>query len=596
MKKIFVNIAILLVIFVVQTNAENYDLNNSISPNYIVQSSENDKLLRPYETIINGSKAIAVGNINNDNLNDIATVSWSKLKVLLQDENGNLNYVTNYGVNIRNSIAIGDVNNDSLNDVVAATENGIGVFLQNNMSNLSSVTEYLTDNNTKLKIADFNNDNLEDVATIGGTNNLLKVFLQDSTGSLTKVQSYFVEYGVNSDLVTGDFDNDGRTDIVVMNGVKDFDNIGILIQNQTGVFSETVYYDIGINISPNGICAGDLNGDGLADLALTYGEDWMTSRIGILYQGTQDLFNSFALYNTYDNPKLIETADINGDGLNDLVFVHGSDNIMSIYLQDKQNEFIAAYIFDTPSYNIYDLVLEDVNNDGVNDVILSTYNLGVFYGVQTNWVYAPTNVKATDGDYPHCVEISWSGVYNAVEYEVYRVSDNVTNMIGTEDFFLDDPRYRDYSVDQGTIYHYFVKAISSYGESDFSKGDDGYAFIEIKAAEGWKYKTSRKGNMKLKTIIKGKNLYCFGDLEGYLNRGWRIKISYQFLDGTYEKGPYKLELKGKSKNKWYLKIENTPRDNIIIKYNSKSDKIMFKMSNVIIEEDAIIFLLPPLEE
>ncbi|MFM6277324.1 MAG: FG-GAP repeat domain-containing protein, partial [Dolichospermum sp.] len=62
---------------------------------------------------------------------------------------------------------------------------------------------------------------------------------------------------------TGDFNGDGKSDLVVANDASN--NVSILLGNGAGSFSSATNFNVGVN--PLSVVVGDFNGDGKSDLA-----------------------------------------------------------------------------------------------------------------------------------------------------------------------------------------------------------------------------------------------------------------------------------------------------------------------------------------
>lgn len=63
-------------------------------------------------------------------------------------------------------------------------------------------------------------------------------------------------------LAVGDFDRDGRLDVVTIH--SDASVVSVLIGDGSGSFAAPVSFDVGTN--PNAIAVGDVNDDGKLDL------------------------------------------------------------------------------------------------------------------------------------------------------------------------------------------------------------------------------------------------------------------------------------------------------------------------------------------
>jgi len=114
-------------------------------------------------------------------------------------------------------------------------------------------------------VADFNNDGKLDIAinTFDSQNNLLvSIVLGNGDGTFQAPVNYILPNnngGQGPQIVTGDFNGDGKLDLVVSSNVFS----SILLGNGDGTFQSPV--SLPANLFP--IVAGDFNGDGKLDLA-----------------------------------------------------------------------------------------------------------------------------------------------------------------------------------------------------------------------------------------------------------------------------------------------------------------------------------------
>jgi len=88
---------------------------------------------------------------------------------------------------------------------------------------------------------------------------------------------------------------------------------------------------------------------------------------------------------------------------------------------------------------------------------------------------APTDLQASDGDYPDQVSLTWSAPANVLYYQVYRAvsASSTQNLLSSPTA----PGYADTNAEPGVTYYYWVKACNANGCSPFSSYDAGYALI-----------------------------------------------------------------------------------------------------------------------
>jgi hypothetical protein len=176
-----------------------------------------------------------------------------------------------------------------------------------------------------------------------------------------------------SQVAIGDMNNDGLQDLVS----ADF-NVSLFVQTAAGTFANPVSLYPG---GANWVAVGDLNNDGIADVALT---DSVGVKV-LLHTGAASSLTyaaPVAVFTQSVNPgitgaNLIAIADVNGDGLNDLVITDpgpvGSPPTVNILLQNKgaPGTFLApvSYILSSTS-TPQSIVVADVNGDGHPDIVI----------------------------------------------------------------------------------------------------------------------------------------------------------------------------------------------------------------------------------
>ncbi len=356
---------------------------------------DNTNIFQNYTIVATGSypEAIAIGDVNNDGRNDVVMTTWYsgdpvndyKIFVFLQNADGTLaapvKYATSASYTRRPStVAIGDINNDGRNDVVIGYSGfGIEVFSQNGSGALNADVVYASADSNKIKIADLNNDGILDVVGIGWGTNTASVWLQNNGGTLEPAIIYTVTHGGYDDLDVGDVNNDGLTDIVVMSGQLLVPNLGILIQKNDGTFDNPAYYSVGGNILTHGVAVGDVNGDHLNDVVVTYGGNRPNSKIGVFTQNASGTLEPVVSYNSYDIPEPVRIADLTGDGRAEVIVLHGGWLKAGVYLQNASG-LQAENLYDIPDashYNPHGLAVGDINSDGRRDIAVADYNQGL---------------------------------------------------------------------------------------------------------------------------------------------------------------------------------------------------------------------------
>lgn len=291
------------------------------------------------------------------------------------------------------AVAIGDVNGDGRNDVVVTTSSyndpdndyRLHVFLQDASGGLGSHLKYSPGGTTPLMaqlqtvgIGDMNNDGRADVVvgshvgTAYPDRNFIGVFLQNVDGTLAPMTRYPTNDSLR--LKIGDLNNDGLPDVVGIGTVTEGQNarISIFLQNKMGTLDPPIVKEF---VFENGSGGGnldiaDVNGDGLNDIIVhTQG----SSGIAILYQQADGSFGAPLYAGQREWPMSgLAVGDINSDARQDIVTTFGGNYTGQIGVLLQGDAGTAGKPDLYPAQDIPTAVrIADVNSDGRNDIIVS---------------------------------------------------------------------------------------------------------------------------------------------------------------------------------------------------------------------------------
>jgi cyclophilin family peptidyl-prolyl cis-trans isomerase len=223
--------------------------------------------------------------------------------------------------------------------------------------------------------ADFNNDGRSDVAVINSDDHLYRcrILLTNNDGGFG---SPFLIEGIIasvSNVSTGDFNNDGEMDLVLSRHA--FPGVALLLGNGSGRFAPPTFFFTHGDITDGGaygMTNGDFNGDGNLDLAVTNNDYY--GAVSILLGDGKGGFAPATIYRTSDMcAKEVVSADINGDGILDLLVLHDHfDGSIAELLGDGRGGFALAANYD-PNPGFFspkDLAVGDFNDDGKMDLVV----------------------------------------------------------------------------------------------------------------------------------------------------------------------------------------------------------------------------------
>jgi hypothetical protein len=154
------------------------------------------------------------------------------------------------------------------------------------------------------------------------------------------------------------------------------------------------------NITPtefsNGVVSADFNGDGFADVVALNTvqppvssiasniEAYLTTAAGVFAApvATPDGFN----------PLYMANADINGDGLMDVVTASSSDGALDVFFNNKSSpgSFNPALVLNSPGAS--QVAIADMNGDGMLDLVSADFNVSLFLQTSPGTFAAPISL------------------------------------------------------------------------------------------------------------------------------------------------------------------------------------------------------------
>ena len=340
---------------------------------------------------IGNCQSIAVGDPNGDGKPDLAFQSndtvGGGISVLLNTGNGTFGSAAYYPVAISGvyagaGIAIGDVNGDKKPDIVVGSEGGATAIVYLNQGNgtfavkgtVGSVPLYATNN---VVLADINNDKKLDIVVPDGFGNVY-TFLGNGKAVFTAGPTFPLEvYGQGNNLIAvADFNNDGTLDLLDTAG---YTTNSVSLGRGDGSFQTAQFYPFAVEGQYQNIAVADFNGDGIPDVAA---QSLANGGIAVVLGAAHGVLTSKQLVtavctNTFTYG--IAAGDVSGDGKADVVAVFGGgsgscNHEVAVLLGLGTGKFKKAVLYPTgagTNAQEEQVYLVDVNGDGKLDIVIS---------------------------------------------------------------------------------------------------------------------------------------------------------------------------------------------------------------------------------
>jgi hypothetical protein len=252
-------------------------------------------------------------------------------------------------------------------------------------------------------VGDFNGDGKTDFAMLGGTPasqaSQLFVFLSNGDGTFNVTfktlsgDNFGEPPSANWDLITGDFNGDGRTDFALLGGVANgASQLFVFTSNGDGTFA-TTFTTLGCCVfgePPHNnwyITTGDFNGDSRTDFLMLGGTpSSQASQLFVFLSNGDGTFtikfttlsgDNLGLPST-DNRWSMMTGDFNGDGKTDVAMMGGTTGASQLFVFTSNGDgtFTTAFttlgccVFGMPPTNNWYITTGDFNGDGKTDIAM----------------------------------------------------------------------------------------------------------------------------------------------------------------------------------------------------------------------------------
>jgi hypothetical protein len=329
----------------------------------------------PPTTVASISKlgSVVLADLNGDGKVDLVAVNRSLgdpsaiLSVCEGNGDGTFQPTATYSIaqnSHYNQLQIADVNGDGIPDLVVSylpfESTFVAVMLGNGNATFKAPQSVFTTapnvfaGPAPLSVGDLNADGAPDIAFIGS---IIGAYVAVNKGNGTFYPQHTFPAGL-SRLQIADINGDGRADLV---GPGSF-----LLGNGDGTFKPSRTFSAG----DGAFALSDINADGKLDEVVA---DF--SRVDVILGNGDGIFQTPLSFATVSSPYWLIAADVNGDGITDIVTVNTTAKDISVLLGNGDGTFRPQMTYATTAGQTF-VGLADVNGDGRPDLVVGSYSGG----------------------------------------------------------------------------------------------------------------------------------------------------------------------------------------------------------------------------
>src|SRR5262249_8282769 len=137
-------------------------------------------------------------------------------------------------------------------------------------------------------------------------------------------------------VAVADLNGDGRPDFVTANRSETTPGISVALGNGDGTFAPATFLTL---ISrPYQLVLADVNGDGHPDIVATLFE-YTPGKVAVVLGNSDGTFGAPTLFDAGSLPYAVAVADVNGDGLADVIVTTYSPDQVSVLLGNGLGSF-----------------------------------------------------------------------------------------------------------------------------------------------------------------------------------------------------------------------------------------------------------------
>lgn len=351
-------------------------------------------------TVPGTAGAVGIGDVTGDRKPEVvvavaSNLTGGRLLVFGTNAAGALEEKANYDLGDYYNqawagLVLGDFNRDQVMDVAVGMPYGIAMLLSE--GGVLTLRKIVLGRDIHQVVAlDVDYDDCLDIVGLSWGNitgmyepNAATVLRGDGAGGIASYYSMATPQRGRNDLKVGDVTSDGHPDLVIASG-QAF-NIFVVAHDGVGGFLAAQPYAKPDPIwATDAVAIADINSDNRADVVANLHSNSPVSSLWSFIQGSGGKLLAPQRINSIDLPGSMVSADLNGDGLEDIATVHEGYGEMGYYLQnaggglgpEQRTPVVGLYASGADSYNRQGMAAGDITGDGCPDIALGDYNYGL---------------------------------------------------------------------------------------------------------------------------------------------------------------------------------------------------------------------------